>query len=163
MHFGTKSYLKSTRNHTAKHALNILFIFFILKKYIINLIRSAANMLLGKLQNLSRGYQAADSAEMTELLGNSLGGVIRYQAADSAEMRELLGKSSELNDIEPYYRQDSIKLNILFIFYILKIYIISLIRSAANMLLDKLQNLSRRYQAADSAEMRELLGKSLGS
>jgi len=24
MHFGTKSYLKSTRNHTAKHALNIL-------------------------------------------------------------------------------------------------------------------------------------------
>jgi len=22
MHFGTKSYLKSTRNHTAKHALN---------------------------------------------------------------------------------------------------------------------------------------------
>jgi hypothetical protein len=31
------------------------------------------------------------------------------------------------------------------------------------MLLGKLQNLSRRYQAADSAEMRELLGKSLGS
>jgi hypothetical protein len=23
MHFGTKSYLKSTRNHTAKHALSI--------------------------------------------------------------------------------------------------------------------------------------------
>jgi hypothetical protein len=23
MHFGTKSYLKSTRNHTAKHAINI--------------------------------------------------------------------------------------------------------------------------------------------
>jgi len=23
MHFGTKSYLKSTRNHTAKHTLNI--------------------------------------------------------------------------------------------------------------------------------------------
>jgi hypothetical protein len=31
------------------------------------------------------------------------------------------------------------------------------------MLLGKLQNLSRRYQAADSAEMRRLLGKSLGS
>jgi len=25
MHFGTKNYLKSTRNHTAKHALNELF------------------------------------------------------------------------------------------------------------------------------------------
>jgi hypothetical protein len=24
MHFGTKSYLKSTRNHTAKHALRIM-------------------------------------------------------------------------------------------------------------------------------------------
>ena len=53
--------------------LNILFIFFILKKYIINLIRTAANMLMGKLQNLSRRYQAADSAEMRELLGKSLG------------------------------------------------------------------------------------------
>jgi len=26
MHFGTKSYLKSTRNHTAKHALCIVII-----------------------------------------------------------------------------------------------------------------------------------------
>jgi hypothetical protein len=25
MHFGTKSYLKSTRNHTAKHALNLTY------------------------------------------------------------------------------------------------------------------------------------------
>ena len=27
MHFGTKSYLKSTRNHTAKHALKIHYFF----------------------------------------------------------------------------------------------------------------------------------------
>jgi hypothetical protein len=30
MHFGTKSYLKSTRNHTAKHALTPIFVFTIL-------------------------------------------------------------------------------------------------------------------------------------
>jgi hypothetical protein len=29
MHFGTKSYLKSTRNHTAKHALSVVWMLFL--------------------------------------------------------------------------------------------------------------------------------------
>jgi hypothetical protein len=36
MHFGTKNYLKSTRNHTAKHALRwygILLIFYFENKF----------------------------------------------------------------------------------------------------------------------------------
>jgi preprotein translocase subunit SecB len=47
MNFDTKSYLKSTRNHTAKHALKVLLtlkcikiIFFYFKKIIFDIITS---------------------------------------------------------------------------------------------------------------------------
>jgi hypothetical protein len=34
MHFGTKSYLKSTRNHTAKHT--IVMVFFLNKSFVLS-------------------------------------------------------------------------------------------------------------------------------